>query len=366
MNSRERVLAAADIRQPDRIPVDFWAVDEVYDRLGEALGVSDKEDVLREVGADLRYFRGPGFDIVKPSDDSDETWTDHWGVQRKNHTVYGERSNGETYTWTYKHLVRSPLGDAKDISDIEGHPWPEPAELDYSGVAPACSSIRRSQRAVVFGGDRLDRTAQLKGAMYLRGTVQFMEDLVLAPGMAECLLEHIAAYYLEYNRRVFEAAEGKIDIFFMGDDMGTQKSLWVSPDMYRRFFKDRFRRFNELAHQFGIKSMYHTCGKVTALVGEFVDAGLDILQSLQPAAMGDDLARLKKEYGKHLCFQGGIDIQGILPHGTTAEVDAHVRDRAEMLSRGGGYIFGTAHNILPDTPTENILALVEAYHKYGH
>jgi uroporphyrinogen decarboxylase len=135
--------------------------------------------------------------------------------------------------------------------------------------------------------------------------------------------------------------------------------------MYRRFFKDRFAAYCELAHRYGLKTMYHTCGNVAPLVGDFVDAGLDILQSLQPRAMGEQLAWLKKEYGSRLAFQGGIDIQGVLPRGTPQEVAAHVQSRAAILGEGGGYIFGTAHSILPDTPTENILALVEAYHQYG-
>ena len=104
---------------------------------------------------------------------------------------------------------------------------------------------------------------------------------------------------------------------------------------------------------------------VVALVGDFVDAGLDILQSLQPRAIGERLAELKRKYGRVLAFQGGIDIQEVLPHGTPAEVAKHVRTRAALLGEGGGYIFGTAHNILPDTPTENVLALIDAYHQYG-
>ena len=363
MNGRERLLEAINHRQADRIPIDFWAADVVFERLAREWGVDGREGVLREVGADVRYFRGPG--LAEQPAGEEGAFEDHWGVKRKLQTVTGQRRDGATYTWTYKHLVESPLASAGSVADIERHAWPDAGAWDYSRVADACRAIRESGAAVIFGGDRLDRTAQLKAAMYLRGTEQFMADLVLEPAIAECLLEHIATYYLDYNRRIFEAAGGLIDVFFMGDDMGTQHSTWVSPAMYRRFFEGRFARFNELAHTFGVKTMYHTCGRVTDLVGTFVDAGLDILQSLQPAAMGEDFATLKAEFGRALCFQGGIDIQSVLPNGTPADVAAQVRDRAETLGPGGGYIFGTAHNILPDTPTENILALVEAYHKYG-
>jgi uroporphyrinogen decarboxylase len=321
---------------------------------------------------DLRYFNGPRLIVQKVpayrragGAESDGLSFDHWGVGRKAETVSGSRRDGSSYTWSYKHLHASPLAGATTIQQIDEYDWPDADMWDYSGVQAACRALREAGYAVVAGADRLDRTAQLKPAMYLRGAEQFMEDLVLAPDLADCILEHISDYYLQYNQRFLQAAAGSIDIFFMGDDMGTQHSTWVSPAMYRRFFKKRFAAYCELARRHGAKTMYHTCGYVLPLVEDFIEAGLDILQSLQPQAMGEQLATLKREYGADLCFQGGIDIQGVLPHGGPAEVDAHVRQTAALLGEGGGYIFGTAHNILPDTPVENILALVEAYRKYG-
>lgn len=363
MDSRERVLAAANCQNSDRIPIDFWAANEVYERLAKELNVSDKEGVLEAFDVDLRYFRGPGLTSMEP--DENGIFTDHWGVKRESHSVNGQRRDGTDYSWTYKHMSASPLAEMQSVADIENHAWPDPANWDYSGIKDICKAIRDAGRAVVFGGDRLDRTAQLKAGMYLRGTEQFMMDLIIEPKIAECILENISAYYLEYNRRVFEAADGNIDIFFMGDDMGTQNSTWVSVDMYRKFFKKRFTKFNELARDFGIKTMYHTCGRITDFVGEFVDAGLDILQSLQPGAMNEDYAKIKKEFGKDLCFQGGIDIQNILPYGSPEEIRQHVKEVLNSLGKDGGYIFGTSHNILPETPTENILALIESYHEFG-
>jgi len=365
MTGRERVLQALAFGEADRIPIDFWAVGEVYERLRQAWDVTSNDAVLDRVGVDLRYFRGPGFDAARARRDPDGSFADHWGVRRRPETVTGQRRDGSTWTWTYNHMVSSPLAQATSVAEVDAHAWPDPDAWDYTGVRAACEAIRDAGHAVVFGGDRLDRTSQLKCGMYLRGMERFVADLLLEPAIVECILEHVADYYLRYNRRVFEAAGGAIDIFFMGDDMGTQDSTWVSPDMYRRLFKERFAQFNALAHAFGARTMYHTCGRVTPLVGEFVDAGLDVLQSLQPAAMGHELAELKRRFGRHLAFQGGVDIQGVLPRGSTADVHAHVRELAQTMGPGGGYIFGTAHNLLPDTPTENILALVQAYHEYG-
>ena len=363
MNSRERVLTTIECRAPDRIPIDFWAVGEVYQRLADELGVDGVEGVLERFDVDVRFFRGPGAAAIEP--DADGVSTDHWGVKRKCQTVTDRRADGIEYTWTYKHMVAAPLAGATSTAEIEAHSWPDPARWDYSQVKAACHAAGQSGCAVIFGGDRLDRTAQLKAGMYLRGVEQFVMDLCINPDIAECILARVAEYYLEYNRRVFETADGAIDVFFMGDDMGTQNSTWVSPEMYGRFFKKRFSQFNALAHSFGIKTMYHTCGRVTDLIGEFVDAGLDVLQSLQPGPMNEDFAKIKRQYGRDLCFQGGIDIQDVLPHGTPEDIRRHVQETAGILGAGGGYIFGTAHNILPDTPTENILALIDAYHEFG-
>jgi uroporphyrinogen decarboxylase len=360
MNSRQRVMTAVNRAQPDRIPIDYWAASTVTERMMKHFGVTDQEALLQRMHVDLRYISGPS----RPFKRLDDGLTlDHWGVLRKPVTVEGTDRTGRSWTWTYQHVETAPLQGASSVQEIEAHDWPSAEMWDYGQVKQRCLPFRESGCAVVNGGDRLDRTAQLKPATYLRGLEQFLTDLLLEPKIAQCILEHIVSYYLEYDERVFRAAEGSIDIFFMGDDMGTQTSLWVSPDHYRRFFKANFRRFNDLAHRYGIKTMYHSCGNVTALIPDFIDCGLDMLQSLQPLAM--DLAALKREYGRDLAFQGGIDIQQTMPQGTPEQVADEVRQRAEILGAGGGYIFGTAHNLLPDVPTENIEALFDAYLEHG-
>ena len=364
IDARQRVLDTIDRRSTDRIPIDYWAVEPVTTRLIEHHGLDDVDALLRHLQVDLRYVMGPSYSGQQFRVHPDGMVEDHWGVLRQPMAVGGVDRAGRRWSWTYRHLHRAPLEALETVADIEAYDhWPTAGQWDYRPVADVFRRARRTGCAVVSGGDRLDRTAQLKPALYLRGTERFMEDLVLQPDVAQCIIEHISHYYLTYNERVFEAAGGNIDIFFMGDDMGTQHGLWVSVDMYRRFFKENFRRYNDLAHRYGMKTMYHTCGNVFDLVPEFIDCGLDILQSLQPAAM--DLARLKREYGRDLSFQGGIDIQNTMPNATPAEVAREVKARADVLGAGGGYIFGTAHNLLPDVPIENIVALFEAYLEYG-
>jgi len=359
MNSRERVLTALDHREPDRVPFDLWAVPEVWARLQEHLGLGSREAVLDHFNVDLRYVEGPAFVGQDRRVHPDGSVEDLWGVRRKWVEV-----SGDGYTWRYKEVVTPPLSRAETVADIEGYEgWPSPDWWDYSGVAEQCRA--HPGRAVVIKGNRLDRTAQLKTMMYLRGMEQIFMDLRRRPELVEAMLEQIQAYYLAYNERVFQAADGAADIFMMGDDFGMQQGPMMRMEMWQRFFRPGFRRYIEQAHGHGLKVMHHSCGSVRHLMGEFMDAGLDILQSLQPRARGMELAGLKQDFGGVLCFHGGMDIQQTLPFGTPEEVTAEVKARLDAGKPGGGYIAGTAHNILPDVSTDNILALLRAYREHG-
>jgi uroporphyrinogen decarboxylase len=359
LGCRERALAAIDRREADRVPIDFWAVPEVKDRLQCHYAISDKEALLQCLGVDFRVLRGPSYVGLEMHRHADGSVEDLWGVRRRL-VAFGE---GEGQG-SYKELAFSPLASATTVREIDTYPgWPSPDWWDYRAIADECA--RFSGYCVVYAGDRLDRTAQLKTAMYLRGIEQIMIDLVDNPALVECMLEHINGYYLEYNRRVFEAAQGHIDVFMMGDDFGTQVGPMMSVAMWRRYFEKGFRAYVDLAHRYNIPVMHHTCGGVRPLIPLFIDAGLDMLQSLQPRAAGMDLAGLKQDFGRDLVFHGSIDIQQTLPFGTPDDVRAEVKQRLEVGKPGGGFIICTAHNIQVDVPLANILALIEAYQQYA-
>jgi uroporphyrinogen decarboxylase len=359
LRSRERVLTALAHREPDRVPVDFWAAPETKQRLLAHLNLPTEEDLLTFLGADLRYVLGPSFIGQERKRWPDGATEDLWGVRRAPITVQG---NG--YSWRYKEVTHSPLQAMTSVAEIDAYAgWPSADWWDYTHLVEQCDQHR--DYAVVIAGDRLDRTAQLKPAMYLRGMEQFLIDLALEPALAEAIIEHITAYYMDYNRRVFDVAQGRIDIFMMGDDFGMQTGPLVSVDMWRRYFRKGFRQYCDLAHQYGMKVMHHTCGSVRALIPDLIDAGLDILQSLQPRASGMNLADLKAEFGRDLCFHGSIDIQETMPRGTADDVRREVATRMVAGKPGGGFIMSTAHNLLPDVPVSNILALYDACREFG-
>lgn len=360
LSSVDRVRKALSFKPSDRIPLDFWADKTVISRLIAEKRFKDTEELLKFFNIDFRFIEGTEYKGPELRHYDDGSVEDIWGVRRKH--IHIDEKNYDR--GTYEHAVYHPLANAMSSRDIEAYEgWPSPDWFDYTKVTEM--SNKHSGYAVICGGDRLNRTAQLKPAMYLRGIEQTILDLALNPVIIEAIAEKTVNFFLEYNKRIFENAQGKIDIFFMGDDFGTQNGLIMGLDMWRKLFKPGFKRFIDLAHQYNIKVMHHTCGAIIDLIPEFIDCGLDILQSLQPAAKGMDFIKIKKEFGKYICFQGGIDIQNTMPFGTPDDVKAEVIERIKVMGAGGGYILCTAHNIQADTPTENIFALYMAAEKYG-
>ncbi len=360
MNSRERTFAALKHREPDRVPVDFWASAGFRRRLAEETGLSF-EQFLDEHDVDLRYIEGPDYIGPDLEDDQPGVSLDIWGVPRK--VVELEVSGHLEF---YKEVIRPPLADAESVRDVEEYEgWPAPDDFDYTGIAAQCDRVRRQGRVVVFMGDRLNRVAQLKPAMYLRGVDRILLDMAMRPKMARAVFSRIRSFYTAYLERILEAAAGGIDIVLTGDDFGSQDGLLVSPRMWNEFLREGFADYISLIRSHGAWAMHHTCGAVSDLIPDMLDCGLQVLQSVQPEARGMEPARLKEAFGDRLCFHGGVSIQRTLPRGKPEDIRRQVEHLARTLGKGGGYIFCTAHNIQADTPLENVRALLAAYREWG-
>jgi len=361
MDSRQRVALALDHKEPDRIPIDCWTTDVVDRKLLAHFGLATKDELLDHFDVDFRYIDGPKYAGPKPAEHPDGSVEDHWGVPRVRVDV--QTPEGQA---SYREVLHFPLREAQTVQDVEDYPkWPDPDWFDYDCVRDQVAAARATGRVVVFMGDRMNRCAQLKPAMYLRGIDQIFYDLASSPEIVEALFRRISEFYLEYIRRTFEAADGGIDIFFMGDDFGTQKGPFMSPAMWRRFVEPGFKAFIDVAKRYGMKVAHHTCGSVRPIIPDLIRCGLDILNPLQPDVVGMDHAELNRDFGRDLCFHGSISIQRTMPFGTPADVRNEGRLRRETLGRGGGFIYCTAHNIQADTPLENIEALFEAYKTLG-
>jgi uroporphyrinogen decarboxylase len=355
MDSRERTFRALEHRPADRLPVDFWASAGTIRKL-ESHSRLSFEDFLDRHDVDLRYLPGPRY--VGPPLATD---ADIWGVPRT--TVTLALSDG---TETYQEVKAPPLAGAETPAEVERYPhWPSPDWFDYGGMEAQCDAVRRRRRVVVFMGDRLNRIAQLKPAMYLRGVDGILMDLALREELAGALIGRIRRFYLAYLERILEAARGKIDIVLTGDDFGSQHGLLMSPEMWRRFLGPGFAEYLAVIKAHGARCMHHTCGSVVEIIPDMIAAGLDVLQSLQPEARGMVLAELKARWGGRLAFHGGVSIQRTVPFGTPAAIRAEVERIAALFKPGGGYIFCTAHNIQADAPLRNIEALLAAYRDFA-
>jgi len=267
---------------------------------------------------------------------------------------------------TYQELTEPPLAAASTVEEIESYDhWPSPDWYDYRRIEAQCAQVREQGRVVVFMGDRLNRIAQLKPAMYLRGIEQILVDMMAQPELFRAIVDRIAGFYFEYLRRILEAARGGIDILVTGDDFGAQESLLCKPSLWRQMLQPNFRTFIDISHCYRVPVMHHTCGSVWEILPDLVDSGLDILNPIQPGTRNMEPDRLKRQFGDKLTFHGGISIQRNLPFGTPAAVRDEVRTLMAAMKSGGGFWVCTAHNIQADVPPENAIALFEAYQEYG-
>ena len=191
----------------------------------------------------------------------------------------------------------------------------------------------------------------------LRGYDAWLMDLADDSMVARAILEKFEEFWLMYTNRVFEAAAGALDVFCIADDYGMQDRMFMSPACWRKVFKPILKRFVDLAHSRGLLAQIHSCGSVRPIIPDLIEIGFDILDPIQPLARDMNPYELKREFGRDLCFQGGVDIQRLLPHGTAQEVNDEVQRLVEVMGRDGGYILAPAHVVQADVPAANIIAM---------
>ena len=346
------MLAAIGHRRPDRVPVTVPMATEVARRLAGHLG-TDAAGLARWLDDDLvcvhpahrRPIDEPSYADPTVAVSPEGHFLDIWGVPFRQVTA-GEQ--------TYVELAgRPPLAGVESVADLDEHPWPSADDWDYA-VVPA---------RLAAAGDRAVR-AHSRGffeiAHFMRGMDAFLTDMALRPELAGGLMDRIAAYLLERSRRTLTAGGGRFDILEYNDDVASQRGLFISPAMWREQIRPRMKPFCDLAHEFGTALRYHCCGSPREIIGDLIDVGVDILNPVQPLAAGMDPFELKRAFGDRLTFDGGIDIQQLLPHATPEEVRRHVRRMVDVVGAGGGYILGPSHSIQADVPDENIVAMIDA------
>jgi len=341
MNPRERVLAAIRRQQPDRIPCDFWAEPPAMKRLFSYVGHCDKELLLRQLGVDVRHLDAP----APPGH------AVGGGVLQN---FWGERYIYKPTPWgPMREDVKGALACAQSLSALEAFPWPSPDCLDRSQLKEQCR--RWADYALLYGfADVWQRPALVRGweGMFL--------DMAERPEWVHFLSRKFADFYLEDYTRAAEITGGRIDLYLVISDLGSQTGPLISLSMFREFVAPYVKEMIARIHSLGGLALFHSCGSIRPFIPDLIALGVDVLDPIQPVNPDMSPEGLKNAFGDRLSFHGGIDMQKLLPYASPREVAAEVRRYCETLGSGGGYICGPAHLFQPDVPPENILAVYRA------
>jgi len=405
MNSRERVLAALNHQEPDRVPICFSGHRSsgiaaiAYARLRDYLGLPKRPirvydpvqqlaivdpDVLDLFGVDTVEM-GRGFAL------EDKWWAEwvlpdgtpclmpawalpkrqpgRWVLRSDSGRIIAQMPDGALY---FEQTYWPWLDQAPDFDDLEGafkeSMWtnvaspPGPITSGPDGdriLVEGAQALRAStDRAIIglFGGNLLEI------GQFLFRNDNFFVLLANEPDKAAEFLDRLTEHHLRNLERFLGLVGPTIDVTLFGDDLGMQTGPQISPRMYRKLFKPRharmWKRAKELAN---VKVMLHSCGGLRELLPDLIDAGLDATNPVQITCKGMEADGLKRDFGKEITFWGGgCDTRDILPHGTPDQVQAHVREQIRIFSPGGGFIFQQVHNIMADVPPENVIAMFEA------
>jgi uroporphyrinogen decarboxylase len=202
---------------------------------------------------------------------------------------------------------------------------------------------------------------------FLRRMDNFLMDLVTAPHQVERLLDALVQRHLRTLENVCQAVGDLVDIVRFGDDLGMDSGPFMSPDIYRRLFKPRHAAMCEYVQTHSsMHTFLHSCGSIRPLIPDLIEAGFEILNPVQTSCRGMDPVELKREFGSAVTFWGGgCDTRQVLNRATPSEIKAHVLKRLEIFAPGGGYVFNSVHNILPDVPPENVVAMFDAVQEFN-
>jgi uroporphyrinogen decarboxylase len=354
MNSRERVIGALERKKIDRVPTYLACRGPIsaIDKLLSHFDVDNEEEVRRKLNIDIRGVapRYTGPEGMAPISAVDGVDTVFGGSEYVKCDYDGSGGIAGTYADEFGHR---PFKDVTTVKEIEEYSWPTTEMFDFSSIEEDCIQYR--DYGIMCGGwaPILSRVFELFG---MEKALMLFYD---KPELIHAAIEKMTDFYYEYYDKSLQAAKGGIQILGLGDDFATQRDLMVSPKMWKEFSIKPLARLFSLGKKHNAYVFFHSCGAVRSVLHELVNIGMDILFPVQPNAWGMDHRELKAEYGDKLAFWGGIDVQEVLPFGTTEDVRQCVRERIEILGTGGGYILSSSHNLLRGFPLENILAMYD-------
>jgi uroporphyrinogen decarboxylase len=379
MNSRERVLCSLSHKEPDRVPLDIGGSDvtgihrDAYIKLARYLKMNEnvpiceifqqvalpEETLLQKLEVDVRPIFPNNPDNWEPDyKDCGRNLQiiDEWGVE------WAMPKEGGLYF----DMISHPLSNCTGVNDLAKYKRPEGANPGrFKGLRENGKGISTRTNAAItmlpiYGGI-------FESAFWLRGFKQFYLDLGNNPALVNAILDLTLQFRLEYWGKALEELGDLIDVVVEYDDLGHGTSSLISPRMYKQYLQPRHKQLFDFIKSHSRAAIFlHSCGAIYKLIPDLIEAGVDILNPIQLGAVNmGDTKKLKQEFGKDITFWGGgVNSQTVLPNGTPKEVKEEVRKRMEDLAPGGGFVFASVHNIQPDVPPENIVAMWEAWKEY--
>ncbi len=380
MNSRERVYAAANHREPDRVPICFGGGSgtfitecppdgKICSQLYEYLGLTDAEPIqisdvfTQPTNIDQRVVQRLHSDmntvacnapraVIEP--DGSKTWPWFCGMRIRKLGLYDE-----PFDFPMRHMTTK--------QDIDNYPWPDPSVNIMDGVVEKAKYLHEETDYFVVGRCITTMLPFLGYALF-SGMDKWLMDMKLDPAF----YHQLSGKLLEIGSAVHEQFFGGVGQYLDGvnihDDLGTQTGLFMSHDDYAKFVKPYTAEIIKNVRKHlrpEAKIIIHSCGSVYEAIPDLIEIGVDVLNPVQPLARNMEPWRLKKEFGDKIAFLGGFDIQKLLPQGTVEQVREGAKKLIQEYAPGGGFIFATGHNIEPDTPPENIVAAFDAACEYG-
>ncbi len=379
-SSEERVRLSLEHQEPERIPFDLGSTSatgicaEAYQGLKESLHFQGdfeicdlmqqlakvEDPVLEYLKVDTRGLSpslpGAG-DQALSSDDHFNYFFDRWGIKYAMPRLGGH----------YFDMVDHPLKGSINQFFLDHYTFPEPPELDEN-LRLQVKKWREGNnpKAVIL---EATEGGILEICSWLRGYEDFFSDLAGDPGLALTLMDRVLEYKFHCWEKALEAVGSEVLVLWESDDLGLQDRPMISPKFYRNHIKPRhkelFTQIKQLVPQ-KVFLAFHSCGSIYDFIPDLIEIGVDAINPVQVSAAKMDSKTLKDEFGREITFWGGgIDTQKILPRGTPQQVKDEVKRRIADLAPGGGFIFSAVHNIQPDVPPENILAMWEAFQDYS-
>lgn len=377
MTSRQRVLKTLSHKEPDRIPFDLGSTlvtgitKNAYINLARCLGEEAnqvqlydtiqqlpvvQENILKRLEVDIRGLI-PNFARKKPPLENKEgsfSFTDEWGVKWK-------MPKGALYF----SMADCPFSGNVSEKDIDDFPWPDPSNPAlFDTLEEKAKDYHQAGYAVIL--ENLC-AGIFEMSCRVRGTEQFYMDLVMNQGIACRLLDKFTELKIQFYKAASAKLGNYVQFIREVDDLAGQDALLMSPQMYRDLIKPRHKQLFEAQRQYFPPPFYvwfHSDGAIYDIIPDFIEIGVDVLNPIQLTAKGMDPEKLKAEYGKDISFWGGgVNTQHILVKANPNQVSQNVKERIEQLAPGGGFVFGTVHNIQDDVPVENITAMIETFKK---